>query len=182
MRKSLVVALACLLIAPLSAPAAQSRRRKPSASSRRSTASRTEATTSFDRRDGAERVAGQIRRLTQFLYLLGGIAKGLDATDEAVRSGASSPEIAAAIQRNKDSIRGSIRDVQAGLAQLEDDFSTKPALRPYYHNLLGIADAGAQASQFADANQFDQAGRALLKAVGRLTDTLLAMGQGEGAQ
>src|SRR5438045_4572512 len=41
--------------------------------------------------EGAMRIATQIKNLTTFLYLLGGVAKDLDAQAAAARSGNSSP-------------------------------------------------------------------------------------------
>ena len=44
-------------------------------------------------RAGAARVADQIKILTRFIYLLGGVAKGLEGVDDAARRNEASPAI-----------------------------------------------------------------------------------------
>jgi hypothetical protein len=167
--------LALFLIAdPLSA-FSQTRRRRPSQRRPSAAKAATDARVDAERREGAERTAGQIKTLTQFLYLLGGIAKGIEATDLAVRNREASPAVIQQAERNKATIKETFRNVRVGFENLENDFSSKPGLRPYYQFLLGIADTAATAEKQAAANQFDQAGRSLLKAVNQLTDALLAM-------
>ena len=42
---------------------------------------------------GATRVADQIKILTRFIYLLGGVAKGLEGVDDAARRNEASPAV-----------------------------------------------------------------------------------------
>src|SRR6267143_5203737 len=60
---------------------AQTRKRTTTKSSRSSAAPKT----SDVQHDGAQRVADQIKVLTRFIYLLGGVAKGLEGVDDAAR-------------------------------------------------------------------------------------------------
>src|SRR5258707_10395394 len=47
---------------------------------------------------GATKVADQIKNLTRFVYLLGGVAKGIEQVDDAARKNEASP---AALQQNE---------------------------------------------------------------------------------
>jgi len=126
-------------------------------------------------RPGAIRVADQLKTLTRFLYLLGGVAKGIEAADAAARRNEASPAIIEQTQKSKASVRSSLQDVRIGLDKLELDFRTSPALNRYYIKLAGVAAGTAKAEDQAAANQFDQAGRTMLEVVNRLTDVLLEM-------
>jgi hypothetical protein len=106
---------------------------------------------------------------------LGGVAKGIEAVDDAARRNEASPAILDQAKRNKDSVRTSIKNVREGLDVLEIHFRATPDLQRYYIKLAGVAAGAATAEEQAAANQFDQAGRSLLGVVNRLTDVLLEM-------
>ncbi|MCA1573830.1 MAG: hypothetical protein LC770_04680 [Acidobacteria bacterium] len=61
---------------------------------------------------GATRVADQIKSLTRFLYLLGGVAKGIEAVDDAARRKEASPAVLEQAKRNKDTVRMSIQSIR----------------------------------------------------------------------
>jgi hypothetical protein len=126
-------------------------------------------------RAGAARVADQIKILTRFIYLLGGVAKGLEGVDDAARRNEASPAIIDQAKQSKATVRSSIQSVREGLDKLEIDFRGTPELQPYYIKLAGVASGAANAEELAAANQFDKAGRALLEVVNHLTDVLLEM-------
>jgi hypothetical protein len=151
---------------------AQSRKRSTARSSRTSAAT---ATISEAQRAGATRVAEQIKVLTRFIYLLGGVAKGLEGVDDAARRNEASTAVLDQAKQNKATVRSSIQSVREGLDKLEIDFRTTPELQRYYIKLAGVAAGAASAEELAAANQFDKAGRKLLEVVNRLTDVLLAM-------
>ena len=143
---------------------------------RRSGPVRSTSTATMDKRtQGAGRIADQIKTLTRFIYVLGGIAKGLENVDDAARRNEASPAILEQAKQNKLTVRTSIRKVREGLDQLESDFSSTTDLRRYYTRLAGVAAGAAAAEELAAANQFDRAGRTLLDVVNRLTDVLLEM-------
>lgn len=127
------------------------------------------------KRAGAVRVADQVKTLTRFLYLLGGVAKGLEGVDDAVQRNEASPAVLEQAKRNKATVRTSIQGVKEGLDALEISFRTTPELQRYYIKLAGAAAGAATAEEQAAANQFDMAGRTLLGVVSRLTDVLLEM-------
>ena len=129
------------------------------------------------RTQGATRVADQIKHLTRFTYLLGGVASGIAAVDEAVRRNEASPAIVQRNQQSKTTVRTSIQGFRETLDKLEIDFRATPELQPYYIKLAGAAAGAAAAEEQAAANQFDRAGRTLLDVVARLADVLVIMRQ-----
>lgn len=159
-----------MIICP-AATSAQTRRR----ASRPAPAPATPLRTTVVRNQGAQRVGDQIKHLTRFIYLLGGVAKGLEAVDQAVRKNEASPAVLQQAEQNKITVRTSIRNVREGLDKLEIDFRATPELQPYYIKLAGSAAGAATAEQQAANNQYDAAGRSLLNVVNRLTDVLLVM-------
>jgi hypothetical protein len=171
LKRITIVLLATLFLWPISL-SAQTRRR--STTKPRSTAGAPQRS-SEARIAGATRVADQIKTLTKFIYLLGGVAKGIEAVDEAARRNEASPAVLQQAQQNKNTVKTSLQNVREGLDKLEVDFRNTPELQPYYIKLAGVAAGAADAEQQAAANQFDRAGRSMLNVVNRLTDVLLSM-------
>lgn len=169
MQRLIGLLLITLIISPVSTFA--QRKRTQARPSRPATT----ATSSTARQAGAARVADQIKVLTRFIYLLGGVAKGLEGVDDATRRNEASAAIIDQAKQNKATVRASIQSVREGLDKLEIDFRGTPELQPYYIKLAGVAARAATAEDLAAANQFDKAGRTLLEVVNHLTDVLLAM-------
>jgi hypothetical protein len=166
--------LAVVLIVPATT-LGQTRNR----SSRQRPAPKTTAvqTSSAARTAGATRVADQIKLMTKFIYLLGGVTSGIAAVDEAAKRNEASPQIMQQNQASKAKVKASIQDFREGLDKLETDFRATPELQPYYIKLAGSAAGAATAEEQAAANQFDAAGRTLLTVINRLTDVLVIMRQ-----
>jgi GTP1/Obg family GTP-binding protein len=120
-------------------------------------------------------VADQIKILTRFLYLLGGVSKGIEAADQAVRRNEASSAVMEQTEKSKATVKTSLENVREGLDKLEIDFRTTPDLQRYYTSLAGVAAGAANAEDQASAGHYDQAGRSLLDVVNRLTDVLLEM-------
>ena len=171
MRPITALLLAIITLSPTTS-FSQTRKRTTTKTSSRSNVAKKTAEVQLQ---GATRVADQIKVLTKFIYLLGGVAKGIESVDEAVRRNQASPAILEQTQRNKAVVRNSIQSLREALDKLEIDFRSTPELERYYIKLAGVADGAATAEQQAAANQFDQAGRTLLGVVNRLTDVLLLM-------
>jgi len=169
LKRICIVAIACLMLFP-EAALSQTRRRT---TTRRSAPTGQRAADSVSA--GAARVAEQIKTLSRFLYLLGGISKDIAAVDEAARRNQASPAAVQQADKSKAVVRTSLKNVREGLDQLEIDFRVTPALQPYYIKLAGVAAGAAAAEDKAAANQLDQSGRSLLEVVNRLTDVLLEM-------
>jgi len=168
--------LLLLLLSPFSA-LSQTRRRAAGQQRRASSnAGRQNAAGGDDvRAAGASRVADQIKSLSRFLYLYGRIANGFDAAAEAAARGEVNAGATEKTEQSKAAVRQSLQNVRDGLDDLELRFRTTPELQRYYTSLAGTAALAATAEEKAGANQFDQAGRALIEAVNKLADVLLDM-------
>jgi hypothetical protein len=126
---------------------------------------------------GATKVADQIKFLTKFIYLLGGVASGIAAVDEAARRNEASPAILQKNQESKAAVKSSIAGFRETLDKLEIEFRNTPELQPFYIKLAGVAAGAATAEDQANANQFDASGRSLLNVINRLADVLVVMRQ-----
>jgi hypothetical protein len=168
-----IAVLTAILVIPSSA-LGQTRKRSTSRS-KTSSATAAAQRTAQVRTDGAARVAEQIKLLTKFTYLLGGINSGFAQADEDIRRNQATPAMVQKNQENKASVKMSIQRFREGLDKLEIDFRATPDLQPYYIKLAGVAAGAATAEEQAAANQFDAAGRSLLNVINRLTDVLLVM-------
>lgn len=172
MYRLVIIAATCVLLLPVIA-LGQTRTRRSSPSSRTQTS--TAAHAAEIRMAGATRVADQVKILTKFLYLLGGVAKGIEQIDEAARKNEASPTALQQNEQNKTTVKTSLRNVREGLDALEIYFRSTPGLQSYYLRLAGSASGAADAEAQAAAGQFDRSGRTLLNVVNRLTDVLLIM-------
>ena len=173
MKRLLLIAVAFLLFLPASA-VSQSRSRTTRSSSNKPSTS-TQAQAAEIHLAGATKVAEQIKNLTRFLYVLGGVAKGIEQIDEAARKNEASPTALQQNEQNKATVKTSLRNVREGLDALEIYFRATPGLQSYYLKLVGSASGAADAEAQAAAGHFDQSARTLLGVVNRLTDVLLIM-------
>ena len=170
------IAIASLVVT-LIVPAAALGQTRSRTSRSKPAAKATPAPASTARTAGATRVADQIKLMTRFIYLLGGVTSGIAQVDEAVRRNEASPQLVQSNQQSKERVKASIQDFKVGLDKLETDFRATPELQPYYIKLAGSAAGAATAEEQAASNQFDAAGRSLLNVINRLTDVLLGMRQ-----
>ena len=171
LRRNVVVSLAAIVVAPAAALGQTRRRTTPRPKQAPASA------VSAARTAGATKVADQIKFMTRFIYLLGGVASGIASVDEAARRNEASPELIQRNQQSKVTVRTSIQGFRESLDRLEIEFRTTPDLQPYYIKLAGSAAGAAKAEELAAANQFDQAGRTLLTVIARLADVLVIMRQ-----
>jgi hypothetical protein len=175
LRRAIITTAIGLLLLPAPILAQNRQRTTTRRSTPRTSRSAAADSAATELKEGAGRVADQIKVLTKFLYLLGGVAKGIEAADVAARAGEATPAQVQQTDRSKATVKTSLQNVREGLDQLEIDFRTKPELQRFYTRLAGVAAGAATAEDQAAANQFDQAGRSLLAVVNRLTDVLLEM-------
>src|SRR2546422_6006697 len=175
MMKKLIVPICILFLST----AAVSQTRSRTTSKRGTQSSKTQQASSQASAEaktaGATKVADQIKNLTRFVYLLGGVAKGIEQVDEAAKKNEASPAALQQNEQNKAVVKTSLRNVREGLDQLEVYFRGTPELEGYYLKLTGSASGAATAEDQDAAGHFDQSGRTLLGVVTRLTDVLLAM-------
>ncbi|HQU83648.1 MAG TPA: hypothetical protein PKY59_11005 [Pyrinomonadaceae bacterium] len=147
---------------------------KRKVSTRKTTVAKTSANT-LDIKAGAEKVSTQIKNLTKFIYLLGGIARNIEDIDKDSRSGKFSRTAVTQNETNKKNVIASIKNLRAGLAALEVEFRTKPALKNYLFQISGVTDICGRAEDQATGGQFTESGKTLLLVVEKLSDTLAAM-------
>ena len=172
MKRIAPLAIALILIIPAAALAqSRSRTTRRGTTSSKAKPAATDAATQAVKTEGATRVATQIKNLTTFLYLLGGVAKDIEAIDASAKTGQASPTN----ERNKAQLKQSFEDFRVGLDQLEIYFRSTPELQPYYVKLVGSASGAAGAEDLAGQGHFRDAGRSLISVVGRLADVLVAM-------
>ena len=172
MKRIAPLAIALILIIPAAALAqSRSRTTRRGTTSSKTKPAATDAATQAVKTEGATRVATQIKNLTTFLYLLGGVAKDIEAIDASAKAGQASPTN----ERNKAQLKQSFEDFRVGLDQLEIYFRSTPELQPYYVKLVGSASGAAGAEDLAGQGHFRDAGRSLISVVGRLADVLVSM-------
>lgn len=126
--------------------------------------------TSLVVKDEAVKVSIQIKNLTRFIYVLGGVARTIEDIDK-------DPKASVAVKNQnrtaKQTVLQSIKDVRAGVVQLENDFHAKPELRSYILYIQGVSETVGLSEDQAVRGQYNAAGKTLLEAVNKLTDTLL---------
>ena len=133
-------------------------------------------TTNAELKSGAEKISIQIKNVSKFIYLLGGIANTVEAIDADIRARKITRQDA--IDQNakrKQAVITSIQNLRAGLAALEIEFRTKPALKNYNLNIQGITDLAAAAEDQATSGQLTQSGKTLLGIIEKLSDALVAI-------
>jgi hypothetical protein len=123
----------------------------------------------------AGQVAEQIKNVSKFIYIYGKIVNGLEVAEEQERQGKVSPTAATKNRESRDAIVTSIRNLKAGLANLGRNFQGNPRLQVQYLKLNNAVDAVNDAERLASAGKYDDAGKSLVTAVDRLTDTVIAL-------
>ncbi len=148
-------------------------RRKPRA--KKATAKTAAPSSNTELQQGAKDVGIQLKNVSKFVFVLGGVAKGIEAIDKDVKAGKASKEIADKNAQFKADVITSIRALRAGLVKLEIDFRTKEPLKKYLVNMQKLTQQTNRVEDLAIAGQFNGAGQELLLVVETLTDTLVAM-------
>lgn len=128
-----------------------------------------------DIRAGADKVSVQIKNVSKFVYLLGGIARTIEDLDKEAKTRKISQASADANNKNKQAVIQGIRNLRAGILALEEEFRTKPGLRLYSVRVEGISNLVAEAENQAAAGQVTESGKTLLLVIERLSDALAAL-------
>jgi hypothetical protein len=120
-------------------------------------------------RAAREKVDTQLFNINQFIDVLGPIAQDIETVDASTTTPMEKNEI------NKRNVVLAIRNMKAGLANLETEFRTKPVLQKYLVQIEGITDLAARSEDSAIAGRF-VASKDPLRDIGRkLMDTLAVM-------
>ncbi len=165
---SIVALVMCLAFLSISANA---QKRKPAKQTAKPEAATVSSNTEV--KTGAEKVSTQLKNVTRFIYVLGGVAGGIEDIDKDSKN--ISRTISDRNEDNKQKLIQTIRNLRAGLAALEVEFRTRPALKNYLVQINGITDISGRSEDEAAAGQFVQSGKTLLLVVEKLADTLAAM-------
>ncbi|MCA1625642.1 MAG: hypothetical protein LC768_03045 [Acidobacteria bacterium] len=165
--------LACIFGLTFTANA--QKRKAPRKKIRTATVAATTAATSSEIKAGAGKVSVQIKNVSKFIYNLGGVARVIEDLDREIASGKASRNAPDLNAKNKQAVVSSIKGIRAGLAALEIEFRTKPALRNYLFQIQGISDMSGRAEDQASAGQLTESGKTLLLVVEKLSDTLAAL-------
>ena len=174
MKKFAIISVGFLFLLPASALGQTRSRTTKHRTAPKTTAPAVDTAAIAARTEAANKVANQIKNLSTFLYLLGGVAKGIEQIDITSKNDTSSP-VVKQNEANKMKLRSTFTDFRVGLDALEVYFRSTPALQGYYLKLAGSASGAADAEALANQGQFDRAGRTLLGVVSRLTDVLVIM-------
>jgi hypothetical protein len=167
LKRTLILIFALLIVLPAIA-SSQTRRRTSKPKPAPSTAP-------DPRAEGADRVAAEIKNLARVAYLIGGVGNRIELSEAAAQHGDASQAIVQKTATDKATLKSSLENIRIGMDKLENDFRNNPDLQRYYEVLLGVSASAANAEDQATAGKYDQAGRALLAVVNRLTDVLVAM-------
>ncbi len=132
-------------------------------------------TANADVKEGSQKVSVQIKNVSKFIFILGGVAKGIEDIDKEAKTGKVSRDILDKNAQFKKDVLQSIRNLHAGLAALEVEFRTKPGLKPYLFQVQGVSDMAGVAEDQTAAGQLTESGKTLLMVIEKLSDTLAAL-------
>lgn len=152
--------------------AATAQRKKPSV---KPSAAPPVTAASLEIRNGAEKVSIQIKNVSKFLYTLGGIAVRIEDVDHEAKAKTVARATLDINAENKQRVMQAIRNLRAGIAALEVEFRTTPALTKYLIKINGITEISAETESLASAGNFSEAGKPLLALIEKLSDVLVAM-------
>ena len=171
--KLIFLSLAVLLTFTVSAEA---QKKKPATKKPTTTKTTTTTTTNtLEIKEASEKVSIQIKNVSKFIYVLGSVASGFEISDQEAKAGKLSKAVVDKKNQEKQAVITSIRNLKAGLAELEVQFRAKPSLKNYLFQIQGITDLTTQSEDLASAGRFTDSGKPLLSVIEKLADTLAAM-------
>lgn len=162
-----------MAVVVLFAGSASAQKKKPTTTTTKKPATTT--TNALEIREGADKVSIQLKNVSKFLYLLGGIAAGLEATDRDAKAGKLTRAQMDKFAQQKQAVIDSIRNLKAGLSALEIDFRTKNSIKPFLIQVQGVTTLAIESEDLATAGRFTDSGRVYLTVIEKLADALTAM-------
>lgn len=129
----------------------------------------------LDVRAAREKVDNQLTNVNLFVDKLGPIAQGIETLDQSAKTKRLPQATTAANDANKQKVIAAIRNLKAGLSDLESEFRTKAALQKYLVKIQGITDLAAKSEDSALAGKFIAAKEPLRGVSAKLTDTLAVL-------
>ncbi len=169
LKRTLALILSTLILIPLVAFPQQRRGRQ---TKNRPRAAATPKPTPPDHREEAAALSEQLKIISRFLYLYGRISNGLETAEAQEKRGELSRTLSDKNKQNRTRVAENINGLKAGLEQLSAKFQNKPGLLSPSLKIQSSTEDIAAASQMAEAGQFDEAGRTLVKVAERLAEAL----------
>jgi hypothetical protein len=120
-------------------------------------------------------VAEQIKTITRFTFVFGKVMNSLEVAAEEEKKGRASAAVIEQTRKGRETIVANIADLAAGLDKVTARLQANPRLQVQYLKVSYAAEPLANARQFAAAGQLNDAGKALVLAVERLADAMLAL-------
>ncbi len=155
------------------AASAEAQKKKPV--TKKPTTTTTTTTNALEIKENAQKTSIQLKNVTTFLYKLGGIASAIEALDNDAKANKLSKAQLDKFTQQKQAVITSIRNLKAGLAELETQFRIKPSIKLYLLQVQGVTDLATQSEDLATAGRFADSGKVLVLIVEKLADTLAAM-------
>lgn len=131
----------------------------------------------LDVRAAREKVDNQLANVNKFVDVLGPIAQGIETLDASSKAKALPKATMDKNEANKQKVIAAIRNLKAGLTDLESEFRTKAALQKYLPSIQGITDLAAQSEDLAIAGKFVASKEPLRGIAQKLTDMLKVLPQ-----
>jgi hypothetical protein len=173
MKRLQYLALALSILGLVAGSAAAQKRTTRKTTSTKSTSTATMPP--LEVRAARDKVDTQLTDVNAWLDKFGPLVINLDMAISDEKAGKLSAASAAKVDAAKDNVVTSIRDLKAGLTNVESAFRTTASLAKYLPMIQGITDLASKAEDSAVAGQFVAAKDPLRDVAKKLTDTLNAM-------
>lgn len=174
MKRFITLLLSLSLLGPLSS-ASLAQTKKRTQRRRAPAAEPAPKPTVIDMRPEALAVAEQLKNVSKFIFIYGKIVNGLEVAEEQTKRGQMTPAAAAKNKQTREALIASISSLRTGIEGVSKTLQANSRMQVQYLKLSYASEATASAEQLAIAGRFDDAGKALVTAVERLTDTILSM-------
>lgn len=166
----LLITLVAVCLFPLASIA-----QKKSTGTKRRPAAKPAPTPTPDLKVQAGQVAEQIKNVSKFIYIYGKIVNGLQIAEDQARENKMSSAVAAKNRESREALVTNIRNLRTGVETLAHSFQNNSRLQVQYLKISFAVDAVSDAEKLAAAGRYDDAGKSLVTAIERLTDTVMAM-------
>lgn len=121
------------------------------------------------------KVANQLSNVNRFIDVLGPIAQGIESVDGDAKTKRLPKTVLDQNETNKQKVIQAIRNLKAGLVNLETEFRTKNDLKKYLTNIQGISDLSAQSEDSALAGKLVASKEPLRTIAKKLSDTMAVL-------
>jgi hypothetical protein len=123
----------------------------------------------------ASKVATQINNISLFLYTYGKVVNSLEIADQEAKRNQPPPDVLAKNKASKTALINNIAALRAGLTTLMKEFQGSTRLQVQYLKISFATESVVGAERLVSAGRYDEAGKALVQTIERLTDVMLSM-------